>query len=56
MARKGIGDFPKVNPTKEVTGKGIAVLLSFFVPSPLHADHSCRYKYPIRAAHGLHGL
>jgi hypothetical protein len=31
MARKGIGDFPKVNPAEEVTGKGIAVLLSFFV-------------------------
>jgi hypothetical protein len=31
MARKGIGDFPKVDPTEKVTGKGIAVLLSFFV-------------------------
>jgi hypothetical protein len=31
MAKKGIGDFPKVNPTEEVTGKGIAVLLAFFV-------------------------
>lgn len=31
MAKKGLGDFPKVNPTEEVTGKGIAVLLAFFV-------------------------
>ncbi len=31
MARKGIGDFPKADPTEEVTGKGIAVLLLFFV-------------------------
>lgn len=31
VVRKGIGDFPKVNPKEEVTGKGIAVLLSFFV-------------------------
>jgi hypothetical protein len=30
MAKKGIGDFPRVNPTEEVTGKGIAVLLAFF--------------------------
>jgi hypothetical protein len=30
MAKKGIGDFPKVDPTEEITGKGIAVLLSFF--------------------------
>jgi predicted outer membrane lipoprotein len=29
MAKKGIGDFPRVNPTEEVTGKGIAVLLAF---------------------------
>ncbi len=31
MARKGIGDFPQVDPTEEVTGKGLAVLLAFFV-------------------------
>jgi len=31
MAKKGIGDFPRVNPTEEVTRKGIAVLLAFFV-------------------------
>jgi hypothetical protein len=31
MAKKGLGDFPKVNPSEEVTGKGIAVLLAFFV-------------------------
>jgi hypothetical protein len=30
MAKKGIGDFPRVNPTEAVTGKGIAVLLAFF--------------------------
>ena len=29
-AKKGLGDFPKVNPSEEVTGKGIAVLLAFF--------------------------
>jgi hypothetical protein len=31
MARTWIGDFPKVVPTEGVTGKGIAVLLSFFL-------------------------
>ncbi len=31
MAKKGIGDYPRVNPTEEVTGKGIAVLLAFFI-------------------------
>ncbi|HEY3272948.1 MAG TPA: CPBP family glutamic-type intramembrane protease [Methanocella sp.] len=30
MEKKCLGDFPKVNPTEEVTGKGIAVLLAFF--------------------------
>jgi hypothetical protein len=29
MEKKGLGDFPKVIPTEEVTGKGIAVLLAF---------------------------
>jgi len=28
--KKGLGDFPKVDPTEEVTVKGIAVLLAFF--------------------------
>jgi hypothetical protein len=31
MAKKGLGDFPKANPSEEVTGKGVAVLLAFFV-------------------------
>ena len=28
--RKGIGDFPTVDPTEEITGKGLGVLLAFF--------------------------
>jgi len=31
MAKKGLGDFPVVNPAEQVTTKGIAVLLAFFV-------------------------
>ncbi len=31
MDRQGLGDFPKVDPTEEVTGKGIAVLLGLLV-------------------------
>jgi hypothetical protein len=30
MEKKRLGDFPKVIPTEEVTGKGIAVLAAFF--------------------------